>query len=486
MVKVVLLKDDADLSMLGIKEISGAIILCIKRLIITRALRERSNTTWVESARNSLIELFEELKKQQEAKMVRVLARSHHNGCRKMKRIVKGLGTLIEEAERMRLCPAPIQMKNPAGLRATPSATSFAHHEVKFQGDVGMGKSAMARSVYSDEKVTENFPDRAWVDFSGKFDQRHLLKVIINRLSSDPIYEVEMEALELRVRQVVKKKKCMVVLDNVECSDEGFSSSGMLKFLLKLFKDCDAGSRILITTRDVKNVPRHEESKANTIMLNKLCVDDWLSILKNCLFRLTIDETVRNEVIKYYDGKALTAKSISHIVRFKDFIPQGLKVLENYKGDRFALIYLVMPDALRQCLLYCNLFPENQSIDVGKLIKLWMANDFVVSNSEDMERMGEVINFIRRIAENECHIMHLDSEKMARKKYVSVFPHHCTLNVASQSPLPESIAYGIASDPPMPWGSITAHMHWCSAAPQPCVTRPAALLEICYFRTHVS
>ncbi|MED6171860.1 hypothetical protein PIB30_044722 [Stylosanthes scabra] len=59
---------------------------------------------------------------------------------------------------------------------------------------------------------------------------------------------------------------------------------------------------------------------------------------------------------------------------------------------------------------------------------------------------------IRHLAENECHIMHLDSEKkpkklgvgdenMNKKKYVSVNPRHCTLNVASQSSLPKSIVY---------------------------------------------
>ncbi|MED6171858.1 hypothetical protein PIB30_044720 [Stylosanthes scabra] len=61
---------------------------------------------WVESAHNYLINLFEALKKQR-------------SGSRKMKYIVKGLGTLMEQAEIMGLCPEPIQMENQAETPTT-------------------------------------------------------------------------------------------------------------------------------------------------------------------------------------------------------------------------------------------------------------------------------------------------------------------------------------------------------------------------------
>ncbi|MED6121795.1 hypothetical protein PIB30_033516 [Stylosanthes scabra] len=479
---------------------------------------------WVESAHNCLIDLFEELKKQR-------------SGSRKMKCIVKGLGTLMEQAEIMGLCPEPVQMENQAEfIRATPT-TSLArkvpfhgrtverdrlmkrlvvpemiepqtpqksgqrgkkgtaqkagknnNNNVTAEGDFkfisivgesGMGKSAMARSVYNDPKVIDAFPHRAWVFFSKKFDQRLLLKVVLKCLTSDPMNEVETEALELRVRQVIKKKKCLVVLDNVQCGNGGFSDE-MHTWLQNLFSHCDAGSRILIATRD-KELPSITKSTSdNTIELGVLPEEDCLSIIKDCSFESPLDETVLNEVVKHCKGMPLAAKSIGRIVSFKDAIPEELKVQENYEGDLFGLSYSMMLHTLRQCLLYCYLFPENQSIDVGKLIKLWMANDFIVSKPEDMERVGwgyiqkflgysifqefkwdghgsfkcklegEVINFIQHLAENECHIMHLDSDKkpkklgdenMNRKKYVSVNPRHCTLNIASQSSLPKSITY---------------------------------------------
>ncbi|MED6171859.1 hypothetical protein PIB30_044721 [Stylosanthes scabra] len=258
---------------------------------------------------------------------------------------------------------------------------------ISIVGDSGRGKSAMARSVYNDPKVIDAYPHRAWVFFSQKFDQRLLLKVVLNSLTSDPMNEIETEALELRVRQVIKKKKCLVVLDNVQCGNGGFSAE-MHTWLQNLFSHCDAGSRILIATRDKELLSIAKSTPDNTIELGILLDEVCLSIIKDCSFESPIHETALNEVVKHCKGKPFAAKSIGCMVSLKHAIPDELKVQEIYKGDLFGLSYSVMPHALRQCLLYCYLFPENQSIDIGKLIKLWMANDFIVSKPEDMERVG--------------------------------------------------------------------------------------------------
>ena len=126
------------------------------------------------------------------------------------------------------------------------------------------------------------------------------------------------------------------------------------------------------------------------------------------------------------------------------------------------LSYSVMPPELRQCLLYCSIFPKNHSIDVGKLIKLWIAHGFVMSGQDEMEREGwryfkqlldrfifqefkqdgnsnfkcklesGMRDIIQFLAENECQIVLLDHEKEPKE---TLCTHILYLTFPNQRPL---------------------------------------------------
>ncbi|RYR72080.1 hypothetical protein Ahy_A02g006279 [Arachis hypogaea] len=251
----------------------------------------------------------------------------------------------------------------------------------------------------------------------------------------------EMEVLELEIRRITTQLRCLFVLDDVWSVDRN-----EWLHLKRLFSHCAKGSRILITTRSKKVAEAAESAPTNIVSLSPLSDEDSLSLFKHFAQG---GEDIGNE---------------------NEEMELGAYTME------WMPIYSIMPPALRQCLLYCSIFPKNHSIDVDKLIKLWMAQGHISSDEEDkMEKEGReyvqqlrhhsvfsefeqdddgsfkckldggVSDFVQTLAESECHIMFLEGgveKEVPTEKRVETEPRlrrHCTLSLVDQT-LPESIA----------------------------------------------
>ena len=145
--------------------------------------------------------------------------------------------------------------------------------------------------------------------------------------------------------------------------------------------------------------------------------------------------------------------------------------IEDSLMSTLMLSYCHLHPQLRQCLLFCSIFPKNHSIDVDKLIKLWMAQNFVATGNDDMEREGQhcferllrcsffqdlrrdnngnllcnmqslLADFIKLLAEKECSIMHVDQNTEIERGLSFQEGRHWTLSVAGQASLPTFIRY---------------------------------------------
>ncbi|KAL9249489.1 putative disease resistance protein RGA4, partial [Drosera capensis] len=104
----------------------------------------------------------------------------------------------------------------------------------------GLGKTALAQDVYSDEAVRNEFHVRLWVCVSEEFD----IKVIIQKILKSSPDNQDLDQLQSKLREVVCDKKYLLVLDDVwnESREEWLK-------LRRLLVGCDKGSRILVTTR---------------------------------------------------------------------------------------------------------------------------------------------------------------------------------------------------------------------------------------------
>ena len=108
----------------------------------------------------------------------------------------------------------------------------------------GLGKTTIAKLMYNDEQVVRHFQLKMWVCVSEDFDVKRLITEILK--SAVGIDEnLSIDQLQMRLREHIKDKKFLRVLDDV--SNEDHIKWIELKILL--LGGCN-GSKIIVTTRN--------------------------------------------------------------------------------------------------------------------------------------------------------------------------------------------------------------------------------------------
>ena len=106
----------------------------------------------------------------------------------------------------------------------------------------GLGKTTLAQLVYNDEDVQTKFEKKLWGCISDIFDVQRIVKEIVEQLT-DGKHEGSLEILQNKLREKLKGKKYLIVLDDLWNEDNN-------KWLLlrNLLMGGARGSRIVVTT----------------------------------------------------------------------------------------------------------------------------------------------------------------------------------------------------------------------------------------------
>ncbi|XP_011002411.1 PREDICTED: putative disease resistance protein RGA1 [Populus euphratica] len=85
--------------------------------------------------------------------------------------------------------------------------------------------------------------------------------------------------------------------------------------------------------------------------------------------------------------------SLKDRAQWLPFIQQELpnRVQDDNIIDTLKLSYDPLPSYLKHCFAYCSLFPKGHEIDVKSLIRLWIAQGFVISSSNSGRRGIEIV-----------------------------------------------------------------------------------------------
>lgn len=116
-------------------------------------------------------------------------------------------------------------------------------HSISMVGMGGIGKTTIAQLAYDNGEVKAHFEEKIWVCVSDPFDEIRVAKAILESLSSCHPDLVELESLLQQIRQFIRGKKFLLVLDNVWEED-----SRKWKQLNDTLKCGSPGSKFLMTT----------------------------------------------------------------------------------------------------------------------------------------------------------------------------------------------------------------------------------------------
>ncbi|KAM4077868.1 hypothetical protein ACJW30_12G172600 [Castanea mollissima] len=258
----------------------------------------------------------------------------------------------------------------------------------------GLGKTALAKLVFNDERVKEHFELKCWVCVSDEFVLKQLLVKMIKSITSKNHSDLDEEQLQVLLRNNLDGKKFFLVLDDVWNDDRGKWIE-----LRNLLMGGANGSKILVTTRSPTIASMM--GTMSPYNLEGLLHQECLSLFIKWAFDEGKDRQhthlvkIGDEIVKKCKGVPLAVKSLGSLLYSKLDERDWLFVRDNEmwklnrkEGDIFSVLqlsYNQMPSYLKQCFAFFSLFPKDFEFSTFDVIAYWMANGLLQSPHENQE-----------------------------------------------------------------------------------------------------
>ncbi|TXG65570.1 hypothetical protein EZV62_006845 [Acer yangbiense] len=297
---------------------------------------------------------------------------------------------------------------------------------VSIYGMGGLGKTTLAGKLYRHLDVKSKFDCRAWVCVSQDYNTRDLLLRIISSFGITTEADEADEAKfknhkELASKGKIKKTKELKQMNEEELERYLYKSLKGHSYLLvvddiwkkeawlsfkRAFPDCNNGSRVIITTRS-QEVAENSDERTYVHKLRFLTLDESWQLFCEKAFgnpdAKGVEEQLKTlgmEMVQKCGGLPLALIVLGGLLSNKtqlakwkavrDHIWQNLKKDNIHIPNLFALSFNDLNYQLKLCFLYLSLFPEDFEINVDQLIRLWVAEGFVLQdenrNMEDVAK----------------------------------------------------------------------------------------------------
>jgi len=272
----------------------------------------------------------------------------------------------------------------------------------------GIGKTTLAQIVYNDEQVKSFFEKQLWVCVSDSFDFKFIVKQIVEALDG---YKINDEQLDFEqevnlLHQNLKGTRYLLVLDDVWNEDRE-------KWLQLQSLMCGApGSKILVTTRLFQVTKVMGVGHLNFLL--GLSNEDALGLFKMIAFRDDDSlmshalESIAIKIVRKCVGIPLAIRSVAGLLCNKSE-SEWFSVLEhNLWNMQFhcglpalRISYDHLPFQLKECFIYCTVYPRGWEIEKNELIQSWMAQGYLhcLNDKQQMEDLGiEFVNALLRMS----------------------------------------------------------------------------------------
>ncbi|XP_022150756.1 LOW QUALITY PROTEIN: putative disease resistance protein RGA3 [Momordica charantia] len=172
---------------------------------------------------------------------------------------------------------------------------------ISIVGMGGLGKTALAQSIYNDNMLVEHFDLKLWVCVSEEFEVKVIIeKIIESATGKRPESCLQMDSLQSKLRKLVDEKKYLLIMDDVWNEDHE-----KWVILRQSLIDGAKGSRILITTRSEQVAKTFDSSPL--YFVESLDEDNsWLLFKKMTFCRQSEQDLMNSNLVEI--GKEIVAK----------------------------------------------------------------------------------------------------------------------------------------------------------------------------------
>ncbi|XP_074293546.1 putative disease resistance protein RGA1 [Silene latifolia] len=282
---------------------------------------------------------------------------------------------------------------------------SKVQHDVSVLGIVGVegvGKTALARLLYDDERVVKTFPLRLWTCVSDldqeEFNVDEIIRKIVRSATDQKHNGSEMDQVYDQLMELIEGRKYLLVLEDVWTENR----EQWLK-LVEVLKVGQSGSRILVTTRSRGAITETIRDCA-IYELQGLSEENSWRLFEKTAFDDAIPSVnlvkIGQEIVKRCNNIPLSIRLVGSLLYGQDdstwlsFQEYGFTKIRPGSNDIkpvLKLCYDHLKPELQSCLSFCAVFPKDFEIQKDLLIILWISQGFVVplEESQSIEDAAE-------------------------------------------------------------------------------------------------
>ncbi|KZV15989.1 hypothetical protein F511_14355 [Dorcoceras hygrometricum] len=252
----------------------------------------------------------------------------------------------------------------------------------------GIGKTTLARHIFSNPLIVYHFDLHAWVTISQKYSVHEILLGLIKDtkvVEGEQLTGCNVDELGLRLYKILFGRRYLIVMDDMW-------SIEVWNAIKRFFPDNDDGCRILVTTRlsnvadDFHSCTPHRLPLLDEVQSWSLFRDKVFGKSESCPLEL---EEIGKTIVRNCGGLPLAIAAISGLlakssrtVEYWESVANGTYEALNMGGDGFcfeilSLSYRHLPVHLKPCFLYMAIYPEDSNIKISMLFQLWVAEGIV-------------------------------------------------------------------------------------------------------------
>ncbi|KAL1552079.1 disease resistance RPP8-like protein 3 [Salvia divinorum] len=281
---------------------------------------------------------------------------------------------------------------------------NFPKDVIPITGMGGIGKTTLARTLFEDEQVVNNFPVRAWIAVSQNYQTQNVFEELLSSLEKQVekgLVNNECDTTEHKLRQILTMNKYLIVVDDLWSFDAWDDIS-------KVFanEENGHGSRIIVTTRDEDILSHCIYSTRDACKMDLMDETESWCLLKQKVFGSKECpaelEKIGKDIAKACKGLPLAIVVAGRILSQRnqtqsswEDVAQNIRslIVEDVQFQEImSLSYTELLDSVRTCFLYLCAFPDGYEIRVSELAKLWMAEGFVYNQEDAEENVAEIVS----------------------------------------------------------------------------------------------
>ncbi|XP_022684800.1 putative disease resistance protein RGA4 isoform X2 [Setaria italica] len=258
-------------------------------------------------------------------------------------------------------------------------------YKIGIVGTGGVGKTTLAQKIYNDPKINGTFSKQGWICISKDYFDKDLLKQVLRTFGAHYEQDETVAELSVKLATTVRNKSFFLVLDDI-WEHEVWTN------LLRQPLDTAEKGIILVTTRNdlVARAIGVEEDVHRVELMSADVGWELLWRSMNISEETTLQhlKTMGIEIVQICGGLPLAIKVIASVLATKEKTENEWRKVINKSSPSMSklpvelrgalyLSYDDLPQQLKQCFLYCGLYPEDFIMDRDDLIRFWVAEGFV-------------------------------------------------------------------------------------------------------------